>query len=452
MFGIKKDTVIHFIGIGGIGMSGIARVLINLGYQVTGSDINEGDNVKKLRDMGARIHIGHKAENVKAADIIVHTSAVNIKNPEMIQAKVDDKPIIKRAEMLAELMRLKYGVAVAGTHGKTTTTSIISNIFEQAGLDPTHIVGGIVKNINTHAKLGTGEVLIAEADESDASFLLLNPIMAIVTNIDWDHLDFYGSKENLLNSFVEFINKIPFYGRVALNFDDSNITNLIQEVKKPYVSFGIRNTEAQYHARNLKHEIDGVSFEVFKRDEKLGDFKIHMWGTHNVLNSLGAIALAVEYGISVSDIQSGISSFAGVGRRLEKIENKYGLSIYDDYGHHPTEIFSTIKAVTEVTDHVVVFFEPHRYTRTRDCWKEFLHCFNPAKKVFMLPIYPASEDQIPGISSNSLVEDINKIHPEKVELIEYEKIDSTLNSLDKNAIVLTLGAGPISRKIREIAK
>ena len=301
----------------------------------------------------------------------------------MIQAKIDDKPIIRRAEMLAELMRLKYGIAVAGTHGKTTTTSIISNIFEQAGLDPTHIVGGIVKNINTHAKLGAGEVLIAEADESDASFLLLNPIMAIVTNIDWDHLDFYGSKEKLLSSFVEFINKIPFYGRVALNFDDSNITNLIKEVKKPYVSFGIKNTEAQYQAKNLRHETDGVSFNVYKSDKKLGDFKIHMWGTHNVLNSLGAIALAVEYGISIDVIKSGISSFAGVGRRLERLENKYGLSIYDDYGHHPTEIFSTINAIKEITDDVIVFFEPHRYTRTRDCWKEFLHCFNPAKSIYV---------------------------------------------------------------------
>lgn len=451
MIGINKDVVIHFIGIGGIGMSGIARVLINLGYSVTGSDLNESENTQLLKKMGASIYIDHNKENIGNASIIVHTSAVDPKNPEMMEAKLKSIPIIQRAEMLAELMRLKYGIAVAGTHGKTTTTSIVSTIFEKADLKATHIVGGIVKNLDTHAKLGEGEILIAEADESDGSFLLLNPILAIVTNIDNDHLDFYKSTEKLKESFLTFINKIPFYGTVAINIDDANIREIVQSIKKPFITFGIDSKEnVNFRAHSLENTMSGTKFLIKKNGKDIGEFELPMWGRHNVLNALGAIAIADKYGVDLNVIKEAIKGFKGVGRRLEKIENNFGLDIYDDYGHHPTEISSTINALKLSGRKVFTFFEPHRYTRTRDCWKEFLHCFNQSDKVYMLPIYPANEEPISGITSESLVEDINKIHPDKINLVDYSHIKDILLEIARDTIVLSLGAGPISKKFRSI--
>jgi UDP-N-acetylmuramate--alanine ligase len=451
MLGVKKDTKIHFIGIGGIGMSGIAQILLNQGYLISGSDINESDSVLYLRKKGASIYIGHEASNVKNVDIVVYSSAITDKNPEYANARFLGLPIIKRAEMLAELMRLKYGIAVAGTHGKTTTTSILATILDFAKLDPTHIIGGIVKNFATNAQSGSGELLIAEADESDGTFLLLNPIMSVITNIDWDHMDHYGTRENLKNAFSNFINKIPFYGRVAININDVNLKSIISDIKKPYVTFGEKYSDEKidYEIIDMEVEKDGISFSIIYKETKYKNFKINMFGDHNALNATGAIAIAHQYGLNMDVIRDGLESFKGVARRLEKIGHINNCPIFDDYGHHPTEIAATLKALKRRYKKIKVVFEPHRYTRTRDCWKEFLHCFNDGDEVLFLPIYAASESPINGISSEALLRDINSIHPTKVKITTYESLKSSVGNIKEGCVVI-LGAGPISRKSRKI--
>ena len=452
---LKPSIVkIHFVGIGGIGMSGIAEVLLSLGYSVSGSDASESPNVIKLRKMGAIVHIGHHAENLNDVTVVVHTSAVNETNPEMVRARKDGIPIIRRAEMLAELMRLKYGLAVAGTHGKTTTTSFLATILKECDLDPTYIIGGIVKNLDGHAKVGKSDYLVAEADESDGSFLLLTPVMSVITNIDNDHMDHYGTEENLFKSFVEFSNKIPFYGVVALNAHDEKLMKLKSEMKRPAVTFGI-NIAADFEARNVEFGHFDTTFDVYYKGEKKEKFKINLPGRHNILNSLGATALAIHMGLDFKSVSKAVSKLEGVGRRFQLLKKEGTFEVVDDYGHHPTEIASTLKIVkdTRASYKKIVIFEPHRYTRTRDCWDQFLHCFNDADELYLLPIYAASENPIDGISTDRLVEDINRLHPNFAKKISsIDQLTKIVEShKDNETIVVTLGAGSIGKTIRKWA-
>lgn len=445
---------IHFVGIGGIGMSGIAEVLLSLGYNVSGSDVSESANVLKLQSLGAIVHIGHKAENLENVTVVVHTSAVKELNPEIIRARELNIPIIKRAEMLAELMRLKYGLAVAGTHGKTTTTSFLATILKECELDPTYIIGGVVKNLKGHAKVGSSDYLVAEADESDGSFLHLTPVMSVITNIDNDHMDHYGTEENLVNAFVEFSNKVPFYGVVALNAHDEKSMKIRSNIKRPTVTFGIE-TPSDFEARNVELGYFETKFDLYYKGEMTQKFQINLPGRHNILNALGATALAFHMGLSFAKIAKGISSLEGVGRRFQLLFQEGSFELVDDYGHHPTEIASTLKIVKETRkdSKKIVIFEPHRFTRTKDCWNQFLHCFNDADELYLLPIYPASEQPIDGISSDRLIEDINKLHPGFAKLIvNIDALGDTIASIkNQNTIIVSLGAGAVGKASRKWA-
>ena len=445
---------IHFIGIGGIGMSGIAEVLIASGYSVSGSDSSDSANIAKLRKLGAEISIGHREENLNDVTVVVYSSAVNDTNPEVVRAKREGIPVIRRAEMLAELMRLKYGLAVAGTHGKTTTTSFLATILQECDLDPTYIIGGIVKNLDGHAKVGNGDFLVAEADESDGTFLLLTPVMSVITNIDNDHMDHYGTEENLFKAFVEFANKVPFYGIVALNAHDEKLMRLKLEMKRPVVTFGI-DVPADFTARDIQYGHFDTSFDLYHKGELQVRFEINLPGRHNVLNCLGASVLAFHMGLKFKNIAAAAKKLEGVGRRFQLLFKENSFEVVDDYGHHPTEIASTLKIVKDTRPDFkkIVIFEPHRFTRTRDCWDQFLHCFNDADELYLLPIYAASEAVIDGITTDRLIEDINRLHPKfarKIEsindlgnVIESHKCDKT--------IVVTLGAGSIGKTARKWA-
>ncbi len=455
MFGIKKDLKIHFVGIGGIGMSGIANILLNLGYPVSGSDLSENDSVRNLKESGATVFSEHLASNVEDAQLVVYSSAINSTNPEIRHAHKLNIPIIKRAEMLAELMRLKYGIAIAGSHGKTTTTSFISTIFSNLDQKPTCIVGGVVKNLKSQAVKGDGQYLIAEADESDGSFLFLNPIMSIITNIDNDHLDFYGTEEKIKEAFVEFINKIPFYGKVAINFNDKNSCELIPKIRRPYVGYAIKAQDtysqaADYVAENIAHTEDGTTFDVVHGNLKYS-VQISLSGNHNVQNALGAIAISHQVGLELKDVCAALANFSGVGRRFEILLKTPKMILVDDYGHHPTEITATIETakVKYPNKKIIVVFEPHRYTRTKDFWKEFVNCFSDVEKVFISPIYPASEKEIEGINSIELVKSINsKFHNAK-EFSLNDDMNSLFDEYEhEDAVILSLGAGSISRVTR----
>ena len=450
----NNNVKIHFVGIGGIGMSGIAEVLLASGYKVSGSDVSESPNVKKLKSLGGEIYIGHKAENLNEVTVVVYSSAVTDTNPEVARAKQEGIPVIRRAEMLAELMRLKYGLAVAGTHGKTTTTSFLATILQECHLDPTYIIGGIVKNLNGHAKVGKGDFLVAEADESDGSFLLLTPVMSVITNIDNDHMDHYGTEENLYKSFVEFANKIPFYGIVALNGHDEKLMHLKEEMKRPVVTFGI-DIPADFTAKNVQYGHFDTTFDLYYKNECKVRFEIHLPGRHNILNCLGAVALAFHTGIKFDEIAKAAKKLEGVGRRFQLLFKENSFEVVDDYGHHPTEIASTLRIVRETRSDYkkIVIFEPHRFTRTRDCWDQFLHCFNDADEVYLLPIYAASEQFIDGITTDRLIEDINRLHPQLARKINnINDLGSVIDSHKNNkTIVVTLGAGSIGKAARKWA-
>lgn len=451
---LNSATKLHFIGIGGIGMSGIAEVLLDLGYKVSGSDLNSSPVTDNLKAKGAEIFVGHKSSNVSNATLIIYSSAIDPKNPEVKEAISLEIPMIKRAEMLAELMRLKFGLAIAGSHGKTTTTSLVATIFQEANLDATHIIGGIVRNLGGNAKKGDGKYLIAEADESDGSFLLLNPTMAVVTNIDNDHLDHYGSDDKIVDAFVEFVNKLPFYGRAILNANDVPSLEIKPRVKRPVVWYGIEvdNEMADYIARNV--DLAKSEFDLYYKGEKVKRFKTPLMGKHNISNALAAIAMSYENEISWDVIQKGLLNFQGVGRRLEKLYEKDNFSVIDDYGHHPTEVRATISTLTSVDKRpLCVVFEPHRFTRTQNFWKEFQECFEGVDELFMSPIYAASENPIPGITSELMVKEM-KSKGKNVNFINsLEEMKSLLNERKKkNCVFLTLGAGAISKKIRDMVK
>ena len=448
-FSLKKQLFgttehFHFVGIGGSGMNGIAELILNLGYKVSGSDIAENDSVKRLKKLGAKIFIGHAAKNIEGADVLVYSSAVSKDNPEYVEAKKRKIPVIPRAEMLAELMRLKRGIAVAGTHGKTSTTSLLGSIFYAAKMNPTTIIGGKFFNIGANAKLGKGEYLICEADESDGSFLKLNPEVAIVTNIDTDHLDHYGTFENLKNTFLEFINKVPFYGYAVLCVDNKIIKSLLPEINKRIVTYGIK-ANADFRAVDIKKKNDGMYYHLVVHNKTIAEIKISSFGMHNVLNSLAAIAVAYNTGIPVEKIAKGLREFKGVERRLELKGIVNNIKVIDDYGHHPTEIKATIEAVHKGKGKLIVIFQPHRYTRTKILFKDFANSFNKADFVYITDIYPAGEKPIKGVSAKLIYNELLKKRKRTVRYIPIkEDIPNDLMDIVKPGdTVLTLGAGDI---------
>jgi len=445
-FGMRhRVRKVHFVGIGGIGMSGIAEVLLNLGYRVTGSDLAESDTTHRLQKLGAEIFLGHRAENLKEADVVVTSSAVRRDNPEVLAAQGSLIPVIPRAEMLAELMRMKYSIAVAGTHGKTTTTSMIATVLAHGGLDPTAVIGGKLNAFGSNAKLGQGDLLVAEADESDGSFLRLTPTIAIVTNIDPEHLDHYRNLEEIQRAFLEFINKVPFYGLAVLCLDQENVQALIPRVSKRFVTYGL-TTQANYRATDISFHGLSTTFRALADDHELGQISIRMPGLHSVYNALATIAAAFELEVGFGVIHEALESFSGVQRRFQIKGEWGGVMVVDDYGHHPTEIKATLSAAKSGWERrTVVIFQPHRYTRTRDLFREFLTAFNQADVLFLTGIYAASEDPIPGVKVEDLCEGIKghghkdvTLVPEKNQVVEH-----VLPRLRPGDMVITLGAGDV---------
>ena len=434
-------------------MSGIAEVLLSLGHTVSGSDVKESERTIHLKNCGAAISIGHREENIQGASYLVYSAAIARDNVELKAAKKYDIPVIKRTQILADLMRTKKGVAVAGTHGKTTTTGILATIIEGSNLGPTYIIGGRPLNFQSHAKAGQGDYLLVESDESDGSFLLLNPIYSIVTNIDYDHMDFYQSKENLYATFVEYLNKVPFYGLVALNVHDENIKSLIPQIQRRWIGFGILDDLKKpptVYATNIVNSDGKTAFDVTINEKKQGTVVINILGYHNILNSLGAIAISYFMGIDFQSIQRTLSLFQGMERRFQKLFEQDDFEIFDDYGHHPTEICATLKTLKEIRPFKrrIAIFEPHRFGRTREHWKEFSACFKDVDEVHVLDIYPASERPISEINSQRLVVEMN--HDRScVFYCKNENFEKVLENLkSQKATVMALGAGSIGEKIR----
>ncbi|HEY3307711.1 MAG TPA: UDP-N-acetylmuramate--L-alanine ligase [Desulfuromonadaceae bacterium] len=438
---------IHFVGIGGIGMSGIAEVLLNLGYKVSGSDLRQSDTTERLAGIGGEIYIGHARQNLTNVDVVVTSTAVQEDNPEVLEARERLVPVIPRAEMLAELMRMKYGIAIAGTHGKTTTTSMVATILTQGGIDPTIVIGGKLNTLGSNAKLGQGKFLVAEADESDGSFLKLSPTIAVVTNIDADHLDFYtGGISQIKDTFVDFINKIPFYGLAVLCLDDVNIADIIPLVKKRFVTYGL-SAQADIRATHVKLVGGKTSFVAHYKGYRMGEISFAMPGAHNVLNALACIAVAMELDIPFDQIQEGFATFGGVGRRFQVKGEIKGIMVVDDYGHHPVEIKATLSAAKSgwPERRLVVAFQPHRYTRTKELFDDFVKCFYDADVLVLTDIYAASEEPIPGISAEALVNTIKKHGQRDVTYIaDRESLPEYLSSIvQPGDIVMSLGAGNI---------
>ncbi len=443
----KKFQHIHFVGIGGIGMSGIAEVMINLGYRVSGSDLKETEITRRLMGLGCRVFIGHKEEHLNQCDLVILSSAVKQDNPEIIAAKQKGIPVIPRAEMLAELMRLKYGIAVAGAHGKTTTTSMIATILAHGGIDPTVVIGGRLDSLGSNAKLGQGDFLVAEADESDGSFLKLSPAIAVVTNIDHEHLDHYGDIERIKETFIQFINKVPFYGLAILCLDDDNIPDLIPRVEKRYTTYGL-SPQADIQAKDLSFQELGSTFMVVIGGKELGPCTIRMPGRHNVYNALAALATALELEIPFPIAREALEGFSGVERRFQIKGNTNDILIVDDYGHHPTEIRMTLTAAKEGWGRrLIVVFQPHRYSRTHALFNEFLTAFYQADVLVVTDIYPAGEDEIEGVHASRLYEGIRERgHKDCIYISEKEKIPAYLiDRLNPGDMVITLGAGDIWR-------
>ncbi len=450
---LKNIQHIHFVGIGGSGMNGIAEVLINLGYKVSGSDLKQTEVTERLASLGGKIFIGHKPEQVGNAHVVVTSSALLPDNPEVVQAKRLKIPVIPRAEMLAELMRLKYAVTIAGTHGKTVTTSLVSMVLAEGGLDPTVVIGGRLKNIGSSAKMGKGEFIVAEADESDGSFLKLTPTIALLTNIDDDHLDYYKTLDNIKNTFVQFVNKVPFYGSIILCGEDENIKSIIPRITRKYYTYG-RGKNYDFYAENIVYEEMHTEFDLCFSGKNLGRLKLHFPGAHNVLNSLGAAAVGIELGVEFEKIRKAFLDFTGVSRRLEVKARKKDIVFIDDYGHHPTEIRVTLETIKSIWPErrLLVIFQPHRYTRTRDLAKKFGPSFNSVSRIWLTDIYSAGEKPIPGISSSLILESFPAEKRETVTLISDRKaiIEEVVKSLRPQDVLVTLGAGDVYKIGEEI--
>lgn len=440
-----KIQKIHFVGIGGIGMSGIAEVLINLGYQVSGSDLKESDITRRLASLGGTIAYGHRTENLAEVDVVVTSTAVNLENPEVVEANRRKIPVIPRAEMLAELMRMKHGIAIAGTHGKTTTTSMVATVLSHGDIDPTVVIGGRLDSIGSNAKLGQGKFLVAEADESDGSFLKLSPTIAVVTNVDEDHLDYYRDLDEIRSTFIDFINKVPFYGLVILCLDDENLQGMIPEVKKRLMTYGL-TSQADFQATEIEHQGDRTSFVVHFRGEALGQLSIRMPGRHNVLNALAAVAVGMELDLPFAVIAEGFQDFGGVQRRFQVKGEALEIMVVDDYGHHPVEIKATLAAARSGWNRrVVAVFQPHRYSRTEALFDDFTKAFYQADHVAVMDVYAAGEEPRPQVSAEKLADAIIG-HGHKSccytgdTVATVEHLQAVLQPGD---IVITLGAGNV---------
>ncbi len=449
---MRKTQRIHFVGIGGIGMSGVAEVLLTLGYTISGSDIALSDVTRRLQRLGATVFQGHAAAHVQGTDVIVTSAAIRPDNIEVVTARQLHIPVIPRAEMLAELMRMKYGVAVAGTHGKTTTTSLIATVLARAGLDPTVVIGGRLNSLGSNAQLGQGDYLVAEADESDGSFLMLSPTVSVVTTVDAEHLDFYGNLEAIKQAFAQFINNVPFYGCSVLCLDQPNIQSLLPQMRKRYVTYGL-TSQADYTARDIRFSGPRSYFEVFSGSERIGNFSLNLPGVHNVYNALAAIAVSIELDVPLVTIAKALEEFSGIHRRFELVGTCDGVTVVDDYGHHPEEVRQTLRAAKSVwpEQRLVVVFQPHRYTRTSFLQQEFYTAFYEADAVILLDIYAAAEAPIPGVTSALLCEGI-KEHghravyyiPERTQVVPFVR-----QYVRENDILLTLGAGDVWKVAQE---
>jgi UDP-N-acetylmuramate--alanine ligase len=448
-----KIQRIHFVGIGGIGMSGIAEVLLTLGYGVSGSDLRDSATTERLKKLGAQIFVGHAESNVQGAEVVVTSSAIARDNPEVAEARKLHLPVIQRAEMLAELMRLKYGIAIAGMHGKTTTTSLVASVLAAGGLDPTVVVGGRVDSMGSNARLGTSQYLVAEADESDRSFLKLSPILSVVTNIDREHMDCYRDMEDVQTTFVEFMDRVPFYGTVVACTDNDALRNLLPRVERRVLSYG-RREDADFRAIDVMTEhAPGAmhnSFAVDFKGRDLGRFDLFVPGVHNVLNATAAIAVGMGLEIPVPLIREGIAQFRGVDRRFQQKGSAAGVRVVDDYGHHPTEILATLAAARQwlgPEGRIHVVFQPHRYTRTYLLMDQFVSAFADADRLLVLDIYAASEQPIAGVSGLALARMIRCKNGQPAEFAASfaAAIDAVVEQVQPGDVVLTLGAGSVSQ-------
>jgi UDP-N-acetylmuramate--alanine ligase len=456
----ERFRTIHFVGIGGIGMSGIAEVLHNLGYEVTGSDLRESETTERLRGLGIKVYIGHKRGNIDNAHVVVTSSAVSGTNSEVVEAKERNVPVIPRAEMLAELGRLKYGILVAGAHGKTTTTSLVSTILGHAGFDPTVVIGGKLAATGSNARLGRGEFIVAEADESDGSFLKLSPTIAVVTNIDREHMDFFKNMDTLKGAFLSFINKVPFYGLSILCRENEYIRELLPKVHRRYVTYGFSD-DADIVATNLRKGFMSVTFDVTFKGQNLGSFFIPMPGSHSVLNSLASIAASLELKVGIDQIREALKGFSGIQRRFEFKGEAGGVKFFDDYGHHPAEIRSTLRAAKESLvgsgvkgGRLVVLFQPHRYTRTRDLIKEFGSSFPDADVLCITDIYPAGEKPIEGVNPGALLQAIkDNGHADVTYVAGKDSLLTMLaRKLKRDDLFITIGAGDVWKIGEELLK
>jgi UDP-N-acetylmuramate--alanine ligase len=452
MFGKTKH--IHFVGIGGAGMSGIAEVLINHGFRVSGSDINQTEVTDKLVKLGGDIAIGHSEANIKGADVIVVSSAIKPDNVEILTAQRQKIPVISRIEMLAELMRMKYSIAVAGTHGKTTTTGMVSYVLEHGGLDPTLVDGGIIRTLDTNIRLGGSEFMVVEADEAYGSIKKLSPSIAVVTNIDNDHLDYYETMGEIKKTFLEFINRVPFYGSAILCLDQENIQELIPKIEKRFMTYGIE-TKADFTATDISIDGDGSSYKVIHLGKSIGNIKIKLPGIHNVSNSLAAVAVGLELDVSFKNIAKALREFPGIHHRFEILGNVGNIIVVDDYGHHPTEIKATLRAARDTYNRrVVAIFQPHRYSRVSQLAEEFARCFYQADVLIMTEIYSAMEDPIEGVTGE-MVANITRDHGHKDVVYIPEKNDipdHVIKILQPGDLIITLGAGDIWKVGKEIVR
>ena len=441
----KRIQHVHFVGVGGIGMSGIAEVLLNLHYRVSGSDLRESDITRRLEDLGATISYKHHRRNIQNADVVVISSAIPEGNPEVNAAKDGLIPVIPRAEMLAELMRMKYGIAVAGTHGKTTTTSLIATILGHGHLDPTVVIGGRLNSIGSNAKLGQGEFLVAEADESDGSFLKLSPTIAVLTTIDLEHVDHYPNIESIREAFLQFVNKIPFYGLAVLCLDQESVQAILPEVRKRLVTYGL-TPQADFQAQEITYEGLYTKFELIHRGRRLGKLRIRVPGLHNVYNAMAATATAFELDIGFGVVREALSEFSGIQRRFQVKGQVRGVLIIDDYAHHPAEIRATLKTAKNAWNRrVVAVFQPHRYTRTQGLFEEFLTAFYQADILIVTDIYGAGEERIEGVEASKLYEGIRDHGHRDVTYIPHKEaiVDHLMDVVRDQDVVITMGAGNI---------
>jgi UDP-N-acetylmuramate--alanine ligase len=441
----KRYQQVHFVGIGGAGMSGLAEVILTLGYRVTGSDARRNEAVERLEHLGAKVHVGHAASQIEGAHVVVYSSAIARDNPELQAARQRGIPVIPRAEMLAELMRVKHGIAIAGTHGKTTTTSMVGAVLAEAGFDPTLVVGGRVTALGANARLGQGEFLVAEADESDGSFLRLTPTIAVVTTIDAEHLDYYRDLAAIRDTFLAFVNKVPFYGAAVLCADQPDIQAILPRVEKRVITYGL-DAPADLLAASVRlHELS-ARFEVLHRGDALGELALQVPGVHNVANALAATAVGLDLDVPFPVIQRALAAFTGVQRRFQLKGEVAGIVVVDDYGHHPAEIRATLAAARRgFTRRRVVIFQPHRYTRTFHLHDEFLRAFDDADVLFVTDIYPAGEPPIPGVHARTLAEGIARRAGCEVRYVgdRAELLTLVLRTVRPGDLVLTLGAGDV---------